>query len=624
MCGIFGKLAFGGNPTLTPQDLRRMGERIRYRGPDDEGYLVDGPMALGMRRLSIIDMAGGKQPISNAAGDISVVLNGEIYNFRELRKELEKKGRRFKTRSDTEVIVHLYEERGMDMLQDLRGMFAFALWDGRNKKLILARDRVGKKPLHYAVTAGGITFASEIKALFVDPATLRRIDPAAVDFYFSMHFVPHPRTIFSSIRKLPPAHYLVATPAGVEAPRRYWDLNYQPKRAVSEADAREGLLEHLREATRIRLVSDVPLGLLLSGGLDSSGVAAMMAECHNGPFRTFSIGFEDTEDELCYAEVVARHFSTVHTPIRLKSDVVEHLPKLAAHFDEPFGDSSALPSYLISKAARESVTVVLNGDGGDEAFAGYPRYANAHLPARLFRILPVSMQAALRQRWLAKLALPEAMSRAAQRWLKLFVPAHRGIFQPEGISPADKIKLYRKEFRALLAADHWNELFSLLTESIEKTNSISESVMHVDFHLYLPDDLLVKMDMASMAHSLEARSPFLDHHFLEWAAGLRMNFKIRGGCQKWILKESLRGKLPESILEREKKGFSLPLRKWIRQDLRSLIGDVLLDKPAGLEQFLDPGELKKRVQSILDREKGGEKQLWSWLTFELWYRQQPL
>lgn len=626
MCGIFGKLAFRDAPTLSLTQLQEMGTRIRHRGPDDDGVLTDGPLAMGMRRLSIIDLAGGNQPITNRTNDYTVIFNGEIYNFRELRKDLENRGYPFRTNTDTEVIVHLYEEKGIDLLHDLRGMFAFALWDRRQRKLILARDRVGKKPLYYALGPRGITFGSEIKAVLADPSVHRELDPAAVDQYFTMQFIPHPRTIFKSIQKLPPAHYLVATPDGAEVPKRYWRLSFKKKRHLTLDDAKSAVLTHLRDATRRRLVSDVPLGLLLSGGLDSSAVAAMMAETAGGIIKTFSIGFENIaggDDELGYAEKAAQRFGTDHHPIRLKADIAGLLPKLAAHYDEPFADSSVLPSWLVSQEARKSVTVVLNGDGGDEAFAGYPRYAGSSCLGRMFHHLPESFQRSIRRNLIQKITQPGGghPGRLNHKLRKTLVPAHRCIFQPEAFSAADKMALYNPDFVSELDSGHWDDLLDLMEQSIADADDPAESLIGVDNNLYLPGDLLVKMDMASMAHSLEARSPFLDQDLLEFSAAMPMNLKIRNGTQKWILREAMRPFLPPEILEREKKGFGLPLRRWIRNDLKPMIGDILLGHPSGLERFLNPPELKRWMESILRRPKGDEKRLWSLLMFELWHRE---
>ncbi len=620
MCGIFGKLSFGGASPLGRDILRRMADCLKPRGPDDEGFYSDGPIELGMRRLSVIDVAGGRQPMSDETGRVTIVYNGEIYNFLDLRADLEKRGGRFRTRSDTEVMLALYLKKGIAFLDDLRGMFAFALWDRESQTLILARDRLGKKPLYYAPSAGGITFASEIKAVRMAPDVSRDLHPASIDRYFSMNFIPHPDTVFAAIKKLPPAHYLVARADGIKQITRYWQLAFEPKRSIGIEDAKSELLRHLRESTRIRMISDVPLGLLLSGGLDSSAIAALAAE-GGRRIKTFSVGFENGSGTGGAAEI-AKQFQTDHQSLILKPQVAEILPRLAETFDEPFADSSAVPTYLIATEARKSVTVALNGDGGDEAFAGYPRYASVAAAAQALARAPEWVQESIRGR-LAEPAIDltagsaEFLLRKLRKWL---APEQRVLFQPESFTPGERRRLYRPDFKARLRRQDWELLMRDLRDPIARTVDAAERVMAADIGLYLPGDLLVKMDMATMANSLEARSPLLDHRLLEFAAALPMRYKIRGGIQKWIFRETMRPFLPESVLSLEKKGFALPLRSWLRADLRPMIRDTLETNPRGLTRFLARDELRTVVQKILSRPSGGEKKLWALLMFELWYR----
>lgn len=613
-------MSFGPGEPLSEEVLKRMGETIRYRGPDDEGYFRSGPMVMGMRRLSVIDLKGGKQPMFSADGKIAVVFNGEIYNYKEIRTDLDRRFCRFGTNSDTEVILRLYEEKGIEhLVKELRGMFAIAIWDGRTRKLYLVRDRLGKKPLAYSVSRGGITFASEIKAVLADPAVPRDLDLASLDLYFAMQFIPHPYSAFKSVQKLPPAHYLEISEDGKMDLVRYWTLNFTSKTRMDPAETAEDLKKLLLESTRLRLNADVPLGLLLSGGLDSAAVASALAECHSGPFKTFSVGFEgDPESELPMAESVAHWFGTDHHPIIVNPDIKDLLPKLAGHFDEPFGDSSAVPTFVVAREARKHVTVVLNGDGGDEAFAGYPRYGGLfHLATAYMN--PESVLGRVWVEWL--LAGPPRLREFPLKHLrKWFIPAHRGVFQPEALSISERAALYTDDFRKSVSADRWTFLLDLVRQALRESTTVAESILHVDMNLYLPADLLVKMDMMTMANSLEARSPFLDHKLLEFCASLPMDWKVRGGMHKWILRQAVGDRLPLDLLSRPKRGFGLPLRAWIRGDLQPMIRELLLENPQGLPQCFNLSRLRPWIERALARPRGDEKKIWSLLVFELWYR----
>lgn len=614
-------------PALEPSLLHRMSERLLHRGPDDDGYLTDGPLAMGMRRLSIIDLPGGKQPIFNETGDIGLVFNGEIYNFQELRRTLEKRGHQFHTKTDTEVIVHLYEDEGMDLVERLRGMFAFALWDRRSKSLFLGRDRIGKKPLYYAMTSSGLTFASEIKAILTDPAISRELDPISVDQYLSMSFVPQPRTIYRSIHKLEAGHILSATTDGHTSLKRYWRLNYTPKFDMDFTEAKTRLLEHIRESIRLRLVSDVPIGLLLSGGIDSTSVALIMAQESERPVETFSIGFDNIPeyDELPLADATAKLIGSNHHPVRVHADIIDLLPRVAAHMDEPFGDPSILPTYLIAQIASSSVKVVLNGDGGDEAFAGYPRYATTRTLTNIINHIPTEHRYHVSNYLLEPLFnfSDDALGRIKRKICKTLIPAHRCIFQPESMQYNVKQHLYTPEFLHQVRRHRWTDLRSILNSATAGTGDPRETIMQADFNIYLPSDLLVKMDMATMAHSIESRSPLLDHSLLEFISRIPLSYKISHGVQKHILREAMGNLLPPKILKQKKRGFGLPLRTWIRQELLPIITDTLLGPSTGLDAFLDKRRLHDYVWRIIRRTKGGEKELWSLLVFQLWHQSLP-
>jgi len=548
MCGICGKVYFDPQRTVTRAELERMSQTLEHRGPDGEGIWMDGHVGLAHRRLAIIDLrAVAGQPMSNEDGSIWLTFNGEIYNFRELRAELVACGHVFRTTSDTEVIVHAYEEYGRECLNRFRGMFAFALWDARTRTLFLARDRVGKKPLYYYKGYDRFVFGSEIKALLADPAVPRDPDPVALDHYLALQYIPAPLTAFRGIRKLPAAHWLELHDGHVET-GRYWKLRYTPKRTISLRDAVAELQWHLAEAVRLRLVSDVPLGAFLSGGIDYSAVVAYMANALDSPVRTFSVGFaEDAFDERPFARMVAERYGTAHTELVVEAPVVDILPRLVWHYDEPFGDASAVPSYAIAALTRQHVTVVLNGDGGDENFAGYDRYIMNRLLHRgdiiplscrcafaaLLKHLPARWQQRQPLRKLTKIASIMAQT-SGRRYARL-----GGHFTPE-----ERQSLYTDAFRATVAEADAEGVFE---ESFAQSDAEdwTDAALNADVNLYLADDLLVKIDRATMAHSLEARSPFLDHVLMEYVATLPRSFKLSGLEKKRVLKASLRGLLPD-------------------------------------------------------------------------------
>lgn len=624
MCGICGKLNFT-NQKIDEALIRKMASTLVHRGPDDEGVYVKGNVGLGHRRLSIIDLSpAGHQPMCNEDGTIWIVFNGEIYNFPDLKTELLKKGHTFRSHSDTEVILHLYEEDGPECVQKLRGMFAFAVWDAKSQTLFLARDRVGKKPLYYYRDNSCLIFASEIKAILQDPAVERRPDFTAIHHYLTYQDVPSPWTAFGGISKLPPAHYLILGNGQIRI-KRYWKLSYLPKLELDEEDLRHEIIERLREAVRIRLISDVPLGAFLSGGIDSSATVAMMAHIMNQPVKTFSIGFkEEAYNELRYARMVAEQFKTDHTEFIVEPDAVDVLPKLVWQYNEPFADSSAIPTYYVSKLARQHVTVILNGDGGDENFAGYGRYVANQFSRSISPFFPPLLARAVLP---FILPLPHGRNPSNFIWrLKRFLqeyiqsPEMRNAHWLSHFTSEMKSALYTSDFSRRVSAI---DSYSLINQRYGEADgdNFLDKTLYADVMMYLPDDLLVKVDVASMANSLEARSPFLDHEFMEFAARIPSRLKLNGTSTKYILKEALRGILPDGVLFREKMGFGVPIDHWFRNELREMTHDVLLSRHCIERGYFQEGFVKR----ILDEHTSGK---WNWqyhiynlLMLELWHRQ---
>jgi len=620
MCGIAGILRLDGAP-VDESVLCRMAETLRHRGPDDHGTLVDGPVGLASRRLAIQDLSPrGHMPMSSEDGRHHIVFNGEIYNFQELRRELERAGSRFRSGSDTEVVLEGYAQLGEAILGRLRGMFAFAIWDARDRTLLLARDRLGKKPLYYAADDRRVAFASEPKALLQDPSLRASPNPIAIHHYLTWGYVPSPWCAFDGVRKLPPAHLLTVHAARLES-RRYWDLHYRPKRGGAEADLVGELRNTLQEATALRLISDVPVGALLSGGVDSSLVVALIRRVHTGAVRTFSIGFDDAAfDERDHAAAVARHLETEHHALVVRPDAVAMVPRLAWHYDEPFADSSAIPSFALAALARSRVTVALGGDGGDESFLGYDRYLAARaggmvdavpqtLRALISRGAPLLPKGGPKTRRHRIRRLVESLGRNAEQryaqWMMYFDDAAKRTLYADGLAP-----VAATPSEALLAAAF----------AASDADTFVEASAHTDVQTYLPDDLLVKMDIASMAHSLEVRSPLLDHHVVEFAASLPARLKLRGLTQKYLLKEVARPWLPAGILDRRKMGFGVPLHRWFREDLREMAYDVLLDRRARERGYFQP----RAVRRLLDEHSAGtalhHHRLWNLLMLEWWHR----
>jgi asparagine synthase (glutamine-hydrolysing) len=622
VCGITGIVRNDDRPIDEPL-LTRMCEAIRHRGPDEDGFYFNGPVGMAMRRLSIIDLAGGQQPIHNEARTAWIVFNGEIYNYQELRADLEKQGDRFYTNSDTEVIVHLYDRYGDDCPNHLRGMFAFAIWDESRQSLLLARDRVGKKPLLYAELNGQLVFGSEFSSLLLHPDVSREIKPEAIHHYLSFMCVPAPLTAYRAIRKLEPGHTLRWHQGRTEL-KRYWQPDFSQKLKIGEEEAGERTLEILREAVRLRLISEVPLGAFLSGGIDSSAVVALMSEQSSSPVKTFSIGFEEQDfSELAHARRVAEHVGAEHHEFIVRPDALEVLPTLVEHYGEPYADSSAIPTYYVARETRQYVTVALNGDGGDETFAGYERYAAMRLAERYHR-LPQILRKAFVEKAVGLLPTSE-LKRSRARDLKRFIQAAslpkvaRYLRWVSVMDATMKNALYTDEFRRRVNGfDPASVLQPWFTAA--GNAGIVDSVLLTDTMTYLPNDLLPKVDIATMAVSLEARSPFLDHKVIEFAASLPENLKLRGLTTKYLLKKILGKLLPQENLTRRKMGFGVPLAHWFRGSLKEFLREVLLTEKAATRGIFKPEAVAQLVQEHIAGERDHAHPLWTLLMLELWFQ----
>jgi len=616
MCGICGMVSPG---RVDADVLRRMSATLRHRGPDEEGYYTDADVGLASRRLSVIDLTGGKMPITNESGSVWVVQNGEIYNFRTLRRDLESRGHRFTTRSDTEVIVHLYEEYGTSLFEHLRGMFAVALWDRARSLLLLGRDPVGKKPLYYSFDGSTLLFASELKALRQHPQAHFSLDWQAVNHYFSHHYVPEPLSIFREVRKLPPGHWLELQHGNLRV-QSYWKLDFE--HPFSETDERwyvEQLHERLQHAVRARLVSDVPLGAFLSGGVDSATVVGLMSQSLDSPVKTFSIGFDDeTFDELRHARVVARAFGTDHHEEILKPRATDLVERLADQLDEPFGDPSALPTYLVSQVARREVTVALSGDGGDEAFAGYQSHRvhlrdeafHRRVPGPLGALAVGAVGLGARVSGNTRLRRTAGALRRAHRPL---AQRYCNVFDADG-----RRQLFTRETLAEIGALREHEYFAAHARAQAYPDFLSR-ILAVDTATYLPGDILVKTDRMSMAHSLEVRCPLLDQELLEFAARIPSHLKLHQGVSKYVFKRVAERFVPHEIVHREKRGFGVPLRAWFRGELRDLVREHLLQNPNGAHSLFN----RRTVERLVSEHEAGRwdwsLQLWSLMMFHLWY-----
>ena len=600
-----------------------MCDAIKHRGPDDDGFYVNGSVALGMRRLSIIDVKGGQQPIHNQDRTAWIVFNGEIYNYRELRRDLEKLGHRFYTNSDTEAIVHAYDQYGADCPKHLRGMFAFAIWDERTQELFLARDRVGKKPLLYAHINGDLVFGSEFSALLLHPQISKDIDTRAIDYYLSFMCVPAPLTAYQQIRKLEPGHSLRWKQGEIQV-QRYWQPNFSNKIAITEEEAGERAIEILRDAVRVRLMSEVPLGAFLSGGVDSSAVVALMSEVSSEPVKTFSIGFEEQDfSELHHARRVAEHVGADHHEFIVRPDALEVLPTLVEHYGEPYADSSAIPTYYVARETRKHVTVALNGDGGDESFAGYERYAAMRLAEKYYRLPSFLRNSVIKPA--ADLLPTYEHRRSRLRDAKRFIRA-------ASLPRVDRYMRWVSVFDAASKADLYSDSFRHQTRELHASDTLEawfayangagivDASLLTDIMTYLPNDLLVKVDIATMAVSLEARSPFLDHHVIEFAASLPEKYKLHGLTTKYLLKRVLKKLLPTENLERKKMGFGVPIGHWFRGRLQPFLRQTLLSQRA-LSRGLFNSEMVRRMIELHTRgERDYSHQLWTLLMLELWFQ----
>ncbi len=614
MCGIAG---FIRNKHLGDHDrsvLQSMCDVIHHRGPDEAGYFTEGSVALGMRRLKIIDLASGSQPIFNEDKSIVVVFNGEIYNFLSLREALISKGHSFYTHSDTEVIVHLYESYGDDFLTHLNGMFAIALWDKNEEKLILARDRMGEKPLYYTEMDGDFLFASEIKSMLCHPKFKKELSPNAVSHYFTFNYIPAPGSIYRNVYKLFPGEYLVYQNHEMRK-KLYWEARYGHDALRPESRKKEVICEELRhklkESVALRLISDVPLGAFLSGGIDSSIMVALMSEASNTRVKTFSIGLENQEiSELPFARAVAQKYGTDHHELIARPDALSLIDEIQWSFDEPFGDSSALPTYLVSQMTREHVTVAISGDGGDELFGGYNRYprildrgAMKNLPKPIRNVFSKYIGEALPFGFKGKAFL---QSLKYSDYALFSVGAREGIlselFTIDFLQRMTKVSAHEVANRVFLEGE-----------------PLLNQCMYFDMKVYMPDDILTKVDRMSMANSLETRAPFLDHHLVEFAMKVPPELKLSKQITKYILKESFRDALPEEVFSHRKTGFSIPLNDWYRQELKPLLMDTLSETRIKRFGILDASFVQKVISQHMSGQRNYERLLWMILMFQLWY-----
>ncbi len=613
MCGIAGLLSLGDKPVFE-DEIQSMCDAMVHRGPDDSGYYVRDGIALGMRRLSIIDLSTGHQPVHNEDRSVWVVFNGEIYNFKSLRADLERHGHTFYTGTDTEVIVHLYEQFGERCVEKMRGMFAFAIWDERRKTLLLARDRLGIKPVFYTVNNGRLAFGSELKALLQLPEVERRLNWASVSHLFSAMCTPSSESIVEGVHKLKPGHILTASAKNGIRVREYWDVVFDPDYGKSEQYFVERLRDLIEESVRLRLIADVPLGAFLSGGIDSSSVVATMARIGSGRVKTFSIGFAEQEyNELEYARQIARKFDTDHHELIVEPNVLDVIDDLAWYLDEPFGDSSAIPTYIVSKLASEHVTVVLSGDGGDELFAGYERYLVERRERKMAQIPRPLRQAA----GFIGHVMREGMK--GRNFLR-----HLALNSPERYFDANV--LFREFQKASLFDPDVYRRFSNADTTGVWRSLLGNGGMHwlsalqyMDIKSYLPNDILTKVDRMSMAHSIEARVPLLDHKLVEFAATIPPELKLRGETTKYIFKKAMEDILPHEILYRPKRGFAVPLARWFRGKLSPFMRDLLLSRSCSERGIFKRSYLERLIR-MNDRGRPMDLQLWTLITFELWCR----
>jgi asparagine synthase (glutamine-hydrolysing) len=621
MCGIVG-IVESTDSQVDQALVSRMCDAISHRGPDDDGFYFSEGVGLGMRRLSIIDVKGGQQPIHNQDQTAWIVFNGEIYNYLEVRHKLEQLGHTFYTNSDTEAVVHAYDQYGADCPKHLRGMFAFAIWDHRTKELFIARDRVGKKPLLYAKVNDKLIFGSEFSALLLHPDIGRDIDTEAIHHYLSFMCVPAPLTAYRAIRKLEPGHSLRWRKGEIRI-EQYWQPDFSKKIDISEQEAGERAIEILRDAVKVRLMSEVPLGAFLSGGIDSSAVVALMSQESSEPVKTFSIGFEEQDfSELHHARRVAEHVGADHHEFIVRPDALEVLPLLVEHYGEPYADSSAIPTYYVARETRKHVTVALNGDGGDESFAGYERYAAMRLAEKYHRI-PAVLRDSLVQQAIGLIPSSET-KRSRLRDVKRFIEAaslpkvERYLRWVSVFDTEAKQDLYSANFlhetQSIRAADILSPWFARANGA-----GIVDAALLADINTYLPNDLLVKVDIATMAVSLEARSPFLDHHLIEFAASLPEKFKLRGMTTKYLLKRMLKKLLPAENLDRRKMGFGVPIGHWFRGKLQPFLRETILSEKALNRGLFRPEAVSQLVDLHTRGQQDHSHRLWTLLMLELWF-----
>jgi asparagine synthase (glutamine-hydrolysing) len=623
MCGICGQFRFQKESTVSPALIHAMADTIRHRGPDDEGLYVSGQIGLGFRRLSIIDLAGGHQPLSNEDDTVWIVFNGEIYNYQTLRDDLIGKGHIFRTKSDTEVIVHLYEEYGTDCVQRLRGMFAFAIWDARQKQLFLARDRIGIKPLYYYVTNDFLTFGSELKAILVDPSIPREVEPTMVDRFLTYYYLPGGNTLLRDIFKLEPGHTLVVT-NGKAVGRRYWDLKFsESPEPRSSRQLEEQLLEVLDDAVQLHMISDVPIGFLLSGGVDSTAMLSLAAKRTDKPISTFTVGFssESVIDERPYARLAAERFGAAHYELSISaSEFAEFLPSYVWHMEEPVCEPPAVALYYISKLAREYVKVLISGEGGDEAFAGYENYRNLFWFEHLKKLLgPLQKPAATGITWLGQKLDSRVLSKYGPRMSVPFEDYYLSrTSSPFEFFPRERFNLYST---TMLEAIDSDQALSVTRRHMSNASnySVLNKMLYVDTNTWLPDELLIKADKMTMANSVELRVPLLDHKVLEFAAGMPRNAKIHHLMTKYAAKQALRSHVPREILARRKAGFPIPYRTWLRRELREYVSQILLDRRTLSRGYFQAGALERVLKANLNG-TDLSKEVFSLVILELWHR----
>ncbi len=622
MCGICGKLILDPSATVSPALIKSMADAIRHRGPDDDGYFMSGPVGLGFRRLSIIDLSGGHQPLSNEDGSVHIVFNGEIYNYKELRQYLLGRGHIFRTQSDTETIVHLYEDLGEACVEKLRGMFAFAIWDDRNKSLFLARDRVGIKPLYYSQSRTSVIFASEIKALLADPDLQAEVRPSMIDRFLTFDYLPGEETLFKNIYKLAPGHSL-SFRAGKSYKRQYWDLHFEPSPSSFQV-AKSRLLHLLEESVALHMISDVPLGFLLSGGVDSTAMLGLAAGKTSYPISSYTIGFSDPEvtDERPYARLAAQKYGSEHHETTISAgQFAEFLPKYIWHMEEPVCEPPAVALYYVSKLAKDFVKVLISGEGGDEAFAGYSNYRTRLWFERLKRF-----PAPLRQLFSASFSmLTRFVSPGmAEKSAKLLHPRLEDSYYSRTSDPS---RFFNNQWQQFYSSD-----FAQKVDKKVSSNAATKyfrnghragplgKMLYVDTKTWLPDDLLIKADKMTMANSLELRVPLLDHKILEFAASLPQNFKIRGFTTKYIAKKALHGCVPREILDRKKAGFPVPYEKWLRLDLKDWVHDLLLDSKTTARGYFQKSAVERMLSDDM-RSGGYSKEIFDLAVLELWHRE---